>query len=92
MGLSAAKAAEFSFLVSIPIMLGVLLKVSVKATDRAYFFDNATAIIVGNIFALISGLLAVGFLMRYLENRSLAIFGWYRIGLAVVVAVILTVR
>lgn len=85
MGLNAARAAEFSFLVSIPVMLGVLLKVSVKAGDRAYFMDNAAAIIIGNIFAFISGLIAVGLLMRYLERHSLALFGWYRIGLAAIV-------
>lgn len=92
MGLNAARAAEFSFLVSIPIMLGVLLKVSIEAADRAYFMDNAAAIIWGNVAALVSGLLAVGFLMRYLENHSLTLFGWYRIGLAAVIAVILTVN
>lgn len=92
MGLNAAKAAEFSFLASIPIMLGVLLKVSIDAADRAYFIDNAAAIIWGNIAALISGLVAVGFLMRYLENHGLSLFGWYRIGLAAIIAVILVVR
>lgn len=92
MGLNAARAAEFSFLVSIPIMLGVLLKVVVKAADRAYFIDNAAAIIVGNIFALISGLLAVGFLMRYLERHGLELFGWYRIVLAAIIALILVVN
>ncbi|MBC7746821.1 undecaprenyl-diphosphate phosphatase [Pedobacter sp.] len=89
MGLNAATAAEFSFLVSIPIMLGVLLKLSVKAADRAYFVDNASAIIIGNIFALIAGLIAVGFLMRYLQRHSLALFGWYRIALGSIIALVL---
>lgn len=92
MGLSAARAAEFSFLVSIPIMLGVLAKVSIKASDRAYLLDNLSGIVVGNIAALISGILAVGFLMRYLENHSLSLFGWYRIGLAIVIAVVLLLQ
>lgn len=92
MGLNAARAAEFSFLVSIPIMLGVLLKVSIKASDRAYFLDNATAIVVGNVFALISGLIAVGFLMRYLERHGLALFGWYRIALAGVLTIVLLLQ
>lgn len=91
MGLNAARAAEFSFLVSIPIMLGVLLKVSIKASDRAYLMDNLSAIVIGNFFALISGLLAVGFLMRYLEHHNLSVFGWYRIILALVIALILIV-
>jgi undecaprenyl-diphosphatase len=91
MGLSAAAAAEFSFLVSIPIMLGVVLKLAVKASDRAYFVDNAAALIVGNVVALISGLIAVGFLMRYLQRHSLAIFGWYRVVLGVIIALVLIV-
>lgn len=92
MGLNAAKAAEFSFLVSIPIMLGVIAKVIIKESDRIYLFDNFTTLFVGNVAALISGLLAVGFLMRYLEKRSLAIFGYYRIGLALVLAIFLLVQ
>lgn len=92
MGLNAARAAEFSFLVSIPIMLGVLAKVTIGESDRAYFMDNAAAIMVGNLFALISGLIAVGFLMRYLEHHSLSLFGWYRIGLAGILAVVLLVQ
>lgn len=92
MGLNAARAAEFSFLVSIPIMLGVLAKVAIRSSDRAYFMDNAAAIIIGNAFALISGLLAVGFLMKYLEKHGLELFGWYRIALAGVVAVVLLLQ
>lgn len=90
MGLRAADAAEFSFLVSIPIMLGVITKLVLKSSDRAYFMDNLTPLVIGNVAALLSGLFAVGFLMRYLQTRSLAPFGYYRIGLAgVLVAVLL---
>lgn len=92
MGLKAADAAEFSFLVSIPIMFGVITKLLVKAGDRAYFFDNLAPLLIGNIAAFVSGLLAVGFLMKFLQTRSLAIFGYYRIGLAAVLLVILLVQ
>lgn len=92
MGLNAAKAAEFSFLVSIPIMLGVIAKLLIKESDRAYLIDNFAPLVVGNLAALISGILAVGFLMRYLEKRSLAIFGYYRIGLAVVLSCVLLLQ
>lgn len=88
MGLNAARAAEFSFLVSIPIMFGVLAKLLISSSDRSYFAYNFDAMIVGNVAALVSGLLAVGFLMRYLESGSLALFGWYRVGLALVVALL----
>ncbi len=91
-GLSRENAAEFSFLVSIPIMLGVIAKLLVKSSDRAYLVDNFSTLMVGNFVALVSGLLAVGFLMRFLEKRSLAVFGWYRIGLALVIALVLLVQ
>lgn len=90
MGLSAAEAAEYSFLASLPIMFGVTLKVLV--TDYDYLSANLGTLLVSNFAAFVSGLIAVGFLMKYLSRHSLAIFGWYRIGLATVLAVILLVQ
>ncbi len=89
-GLSAKEAAEYSFLASLPIMAGVTLKVVIQ--DHAYFVANVDALIVGNIAAFLSGLFAVGFLMRYLAKHGLALFGWYRVGLAVVLATILLLQ
>ena len=91
-GLSPAAAAEYSFLVSLPIMLGVTLKVFINESDRLYFVEHLPMLILSNTVAFISGLLAVGFLMRYLSKHNLAIFGWYRIGLAAVIAVVLLVQ
>jgi undecaprenyl-diphosphatase len=92
MGLNPSAAAEYSFLASLPIMIGVTLKVFVTSSDRAYFFDNLPMLAVSNLVAFISGLIAVGFLMRYLSRHSLAVFGWYRIGLAAILAVVLLVQ
>jgi len=90
MGLSPAQAAEYSFLASLPIMVGVTLKVLLTDTD--YLIANAGTLVVSNFAAFISGLFAVGFLMRFLSKHSLAIFGWYRIGLAIVLATILLLQ
>lgn len=90
LGLKAAQAAEYSFLVSIPIMLGVTAKVLL--TDQDYLIANADMLLVSNIAGFISGLIAVGFLMRYLEKHELSLFGWYRIGLAAVITVIFLVQ
>jgi undecaprenyl-diphosphatase len=92
MGLNSVAAAEYSFLASLPIMIGVTLKVFVKSSDRAYFFDHLPMLALSNLVAFVSGLIAVGFLMRYLAHHSLAVFGWYRIGLAAVLAVVLLVQ
>ena len=90
MGLSPAEAAEYSFLASLPIMFGVMLKVLLTDTD--YLVANAGTLAVSNFAAFLSGLFAVGFLMRYLSKHSLAVFGWYRIGLAIILATILLVQ
>ena len=92
MGLSPAASAEYSFLVSLPIMLGVTLKVFINESDRLYFVEHLPMLILSNAVAFASGLLAVGFLMRYLSKHNLVVFGWYRIGLAAVIAVVLLVQ
>ncbi|MEP6710099.1 MAG: undecaprenyl-diphosphate phosphatase [Candidatus Saccharibacteria bacterium] len=92
MGLNAAEAAEYSFLASLPIMLGVTLKLVASSSDRHYFVDNASILILSNAVAFVSGLIAVGFLMSYLKKHGLTIFGWYRIGLAAILAITLLVQ
>lgn len=89
-GLSAKEAAEYSFLASLPIMLGVTLKVFLH--DHAYLYQHFDTLLIANTAAFVSGLAAVGFLMRYLARHSLAAFGWYRIGLSVVLAAVLLVQ
>jgi undecaprenyl-diphosphatase len=91
-GLNPKHAAEYSFLASLPIMLGVTLKVFIKASDRTYFLSHMPMLLLGNLVAFIAGLLAVGFLMRYLSKHGLALFGWYRIGLASVLTIYLLVQ
>ena len=92
MGLSAAAAAEYSFLASLPIMLGVTAKLFLQADDRAYFIDHWQMLALSNAVAFVSGLVAIGFLMNYLSRHTLAVFGWYRIGLAAIVALVLLVQ
>lgn len=86
-GLEAAEAAEYSFLVSIPIMLGVCLKTFVF--NFSYLHAHLLTLTISNLVAFISGMFAIGFLMRYLGHHSLAIFGWYRIILASIVTILL---
>ncbi len=89
-GLSAKEAAEYSFLASLPIMLGVTVKVVLH--DHAYFASHIDTLLIGNLVAFISGLFAVRFLMKYLANHSLAVFGWYRVALSGVIVAILLLQ
>ncbi len=92
MGLSPEKAAEYSFLASIPIMCGVALKLFASAVDRGYLMEHLTPLLISNTVAFLSGLIAIRFLMGYLSSHSLAVFGWYRIALAATVALALLVQ
>ncbi len=87
-GLNSAAAAEYSFLAALPIMFGVMLKLMLGHTERAYMMANLSTIAISNLVAFIAGMFAVGFMLRYLSKHGLAIFGWYRIGLS---AILLTV-
>lgn len=91
-GLSSAQAAEYSFLASLPIMFAVTLQLCIKPSDRAYFVEHLPGLLVGNLVAFVTGMIAIGFLLRYLANHDMRLFGWYRIGLVAVVVVVLLVQ
>lgn len=84
-GLSTKEAAEYSFLASLPIMLGVSLKLFAGHTERAYLMTHFSTVLISNIFAFIAGMIAVTFMLNYLRRHSLAVFGWYRVALGVAV-------
>lgn len=92
MGLASKPAAEYSFMVAIPIMLGLISKLLLKSSDRAYLVAHFDVVLVGNIAAFISGMLAIRFMLGYLEKHGLSIFGWYRIAVATIVVAILLVQ
>ena len=91
-GLDAAKAAEYSFLASLPIIGAVLLKLIASSEGREYYIQHAMTLTLSNIVAFASGLFAVSFLINYLSKHGLALFGWYRIILAAVLVVVLLVQ
>lgn len=92
LGLKPEQAADYSFLASIPIMVALTFKLFIHSGDRAYFFANLPSMIVSNVAAFAVGLLAIGFLLKYLRRNDLKVFGWYRVVLAAVVLLILAVR
>lgn len=86
-GLTFKDAAEYSFLLSIPVMAGVVLKGFLDDEGQAFIRDHFAAWAFSNIAALVFGLVAVGFMLRFLGKGNFKLFGWYRIGLAAVVIV-----
>lgn len=87
--LSAARAAEFSFLLSIPIVLAASLKVLFLDSGLTYTQENTGPVIAGITAAFLSGLLAISFFIKLLATRGLKDFGWYRIGMGILLAALL---
>jgi len=87
-GLDRESAARFSFLMATPITAAAGLYEARKLVSGESGIElSAAPLVVGMIAALVSGLLAIHGLLRFLRTQSLDIFIWYRVGLAVVVLV-----
>lgn len=92
LGLTKEKAAEWSFLMGIPIILGASLKVLAGSKGMAYVQDFPAEFLVANIVSFISGMAAIHYLMRLLKEKGLYWFGWYRLALAVVLIVLISAK
>jgi undecaprenyl-diphosphatase len=86
-GLSREVAARFSFLLSLPIIFGSGLKKVFDLYQGGTLASFESSLIIASIFAFISGLLAIHFLIKFLKNHSLNYFGIYRIILAVLILI-----
>ena len=93
MGMNSKASANYSFMASIPIMIGVCLKSLVSSSSRAYIAENFGMLLLSNFVAFVSGMLALTFVIKFLEKRgALSAFGYYRVILASVVLIILLVQ
>lgn len=88
-GISAKRAAEFSFLLAIPTIAGASIKTLLSSKGIEFINNNLGAVIIGNLTSFIAGILAVSFLVSLINRRGLADFGYYRIALAAVLIVLL---
>jgi undecaprenyl-diphosphatase len=88
-GLNREAAARFSFLMATPVTAGAaLFEIRKLVTGEAGVDVEVGPLIVGMLAAFVSGMIAIGFLLRYLRTRSLDIFVAYRIVLAAVVVIV----
>lgn len=84
-GLRPKQAAEFSFLLGLPTLGGACVYKALKSGDEISAL-GAAPIVVGIAVATVSAALAIKWLVGYLAKHGLAVFGWYRIVLAIVLA------
>ncbi|AXV37687.1 MAG: undecaprenyl-diphosphatase UppP [Methanobacterium sp. BRmetb2] len=75
LGMERELAARFSFLLSIPAILGAAL---VQLKDISTGLDvNTSAYVLGFIAAAISGYLAIKLMLKLIKERNLLIFAYY---------------
>ncbi|MBE5740522.1 MAG: undecaprenyl-diphosphate phosphatase [Clostridiales bacterium] len=87
LGVSRTAAAEFTFFLAIPTMVGSSAYKLLK-----FFLDRNVMsapeigyLIIGSLVAFALSLFAVKFLMNFVKKHDFKVFGWYRIGLGAIV-------
>lgn len=99
LGVSRVTAAEFSFFMAVPTMLGASL---VKMASYGVKQHNANLplfsgqelgiLIVAMVTAFIVSIFAIRFLMKFIQKRDFKPFGYYRIALGVIVIIYFMVK
>jgi len=96
LGMKPARATEFSFLLALPALLGasVYELAAGGGTDGIPITERLTILgpgplLLGIAATVLSAAVAVSWLVRFLERHGLALFGWYRIVLAIALAALL---
>lgn len=84
LGVSRTVAAEFTFFMAVPVMAGASL---LKIIDFGFGITSAEAMVlaIGMIVAFVVSIIVIKFLMGYIKKHDFKVFGWYRIGLGILV-------
>lgn len=82
-------AAEFSFLMSTPIIAAAVVMEGSKALQQGGFTNELMA---GLVASAVSGWLAISVLMRYISKHSYGIFALYRVALGLGILAVIYAR
>lgn len=92
LGFKVKVAAEWSFLMSIPVIAGAALRVLLTSEGLEFVRSEFSTFIIANTVSFVAGMLAIHILLKILQQKGLYWFGWYRIALAVVLIILLSVK
>jgi undecaprenyl-diphosphatase len=76
-GISREKSARFSFLLAMPVIFGAGLLTLLKGLKTDSFNVEFIPMLTGFVASLVSGFVAVYFLMKFLKKHSLKVFSIY---------------
>lgn len=84
LGVSRTVAAEFTFFLAIPAMIGGSF---LKILKFGFTFTSTelTILLVGTVVSFLVSIFVIRFLMGYIKKHDFKVFGWYRIVLAIIV-------
>ena len=87
LGVSRTAAAEFTFFLAIPTMVGTSAYKMLKFLLNGNVMSGSEMgyLLIGSVVAFAVSLLIVKFLMDFLKKHDFKVFGWYRIGLGILV-------
>ncbi len=84
LGVSRKTAAEFTFFLAIPAMLGAsllkLVKIGLNFTNNEFIILG-----IGTLIAFITSIIVIKFLMSYIKKHNFKVFGFYRIILGIII-------
>lgn len=88
LGVERPAAAEFSFLLAIPVMFAAT---GLELWEIRHLLSSSDAIVfaVGFAVAFVSALFVVRWLVRFVSHRSFDVFAWYRIGFGLLLVILL---
>jgi undecaprenyl-diphosphatase len=88
--LSRTTAAEFSFFLAVPTMLGATLKKCYDYYKDGYVLsqDQINFLIIGNLVGFIVALIAIKSFIGFLSKNGFKIFGYYRIAVGLALLLI----
>ncbi len=83
-GVARTVAAEYTFYLAIPVMLGASL-LKIAKFGLHFTAMEATILLVGMVVAFAVSMFVIKFLMDYIKKHDFKVFGWYRIALGLLV-------
>jgi undecaprenyl-diphosphatase len=86
--LDRKKAAEFSFFLAVPTMLGASV-FELYNNSQSFEGGNIWLLITGNIVAFIVAMVAIRAFISFLTKNGFRVFGYYRIAVGLVILVLL---
>lgn len=90
-GLSLPAAVEFSFLLGVITLGAATCYDALKHGEIMLRTFPLEALLVGLLFAFASAVLSIRWMVSYLNRHGLAIFGYYRVAIGLITALLLTV-